>query len=201
MNMIGYLHGKITYVFADYCILDVGGVGYRVFVPASTGNLIKKGDNAEFFIHTAVREDAILLYGFATRAEYDTFMLLLSVTGIGAKAALNMLSGLPVAELTRAIAQKNAPLLTKLPGIGKKTAERIILELKDKISFDDGHEDDYVGEGVRPIANDIVTEATAALLALGYTQNEITPTLKRMAASDTVQEAIKSALKELARKD
>ena len=199
--MIGYLRGKVAYVFADYCLLDVNGVGYRVFVPASTGNLLKKGETAEFFIHTAVREDAILLYGFAAKAEYDTFMLLLSVTGVGAKAALNMLSGLPVAELTRAIAQKNAPLLTKLPGIGKKTAERIILELKDKISLDESDADEFAGESAGFVVGNITAEAAAALLALGYTQNEITPALKKSAAAKTVQEAIKSALKELARKD
>ena len=195
--MIGYLRGKTAHLFADYCIIDVNGVGYRVFVPTSTRHLMQKDANTELFIHTAVREDAILLYGFATKIEYDVFSLLISVSGIGAKVALNMLSAMPAAELTRTIAQKNVPLLTKLPGIGKKTAERIILELKDKISFDEADIGDFYEDA--PVADDIGEETAAALAALGYTRAEIAPALKKTATAKSVQDAVKIALKELGR--
>ena len=197
--MIGYLRGKAAYLYADFCLLDVNGVGWRVFVPTSTRNALKQGGDAELFIHTAVREDAIHLYGFATKNEYDTFVLLLGVSGIGAKVALNMLSAMPAAELTRAIAQKNAPLLTKLPGIGKKSAERIILELKDKISLNESDDEEFSPDV--SVTDDLVSETTAALIALGYSRAEISPALKKIGAVKTVQEAIKLALKELSRKE
>ena len=197
--MIGYLRGTVAFLYTDRCLLDVNGVGYRVFVPASTHNLLKTNESAELFIHTAVREDAILLYGFATRGEYDVFNLLISVSGIGAKVALNVLSAMPAAELTRAIAQKNATLLTKLPGIGKKSAERIILELKDKITLGEQNEGNE-GAADAPPADDLAAETTAALTALGYSRAEIAPALKKIGAANSVQAAIKLALKELARK-
>ena len=127
------------------------------------------------------------------------FLLLISVSGIGAKAALNMLSTMSAADLTRAIAQKNATLLTKIPGIGKKTAERVILELADKMSFDES--DTGTITEILPPEGDTAAETTAALLALGYTRAEISPLLKKTAKAKTVQDAIKIALKELSRKD
>lgn len=197
--MIGYLHGKVLKLDTDYCLLDVHGVGYRVFVGGMTRSRLRMGEDAELFIHTAVREDAILLYGFQTSEEYDTFQLLLSVSGIGPKVALGILSAITVEQLALAIRQKKSAVLTKLPGIGKKSAERIILELKDKVAVPDGmataSETEF--DVVEQAGDDMMSEAGAALAALGYTQAEIAPVLKKAATCDSVEAVIKFALKEL----
>ncbi len=194
--MIGYLTGQVKFLFADCCILDVGGVGYRVHIPAGTRNNLQKGDRAELFIHTAVREDAILLYGFSAKEEYDIFTLLISVSGVGAKVALGILSAVSVGRLCRAISGRETATLTKLPGIGKKTAERIILELKDKISMDiSDSNDDFIN--VRPAAADADDEAAEALAALGYQRAEITAALQKADKGNSIQDTIKNALKYL----
>ncbi|MDU2066354.1 MAG: Holliday junction branch migration protein RuvA, partial [Sporomusaceae bacterium] len=131
--MIGYLKGQISHLFTDYCFIDVQGVGYRVFIPLSTRQKLSVGLTATLFTSLQVREDAMLLYGFFTQAEYDLFIHLTSVSGIGPKVALSVLSVMKPEEVQAAISQKNVALLTKIPGIGKKTAERLILELKDKL--------------------------------------------------------------------
>ena len=195
--MIGYLRGRIAHLFADHCLLDVQGVGYRVFLAASTGSRLRKGEDAELFIHTSVREDAILLYGFYTREEYDAFQHLISVSGIGPKVALGILSTITVERLFRAIRQKESAILTKLPGIGKKSAERIILELKDKV-WTDGEEPSMEETDALP-ADDMLSEAMAALVSLGYSQTELGPVLRKTKDCANVQDVIKMALKELNR--
>ena len=195
--MIGYLRGRVAHLFADHCLLDVQGVGYRVFVAASTRSRLRKEEAAELFIHTSVREDAILLYGFYTREEYDAFQLLISVSGIGPKVALGILSAITVERLFRAIHQKESAVLTKLPGIGKKSAERIILELKDKVKTE-GEEAPAAETEALP-GDDMLAEAMAALVSLGYSQSEIGPVLKKAKDCATVQDVIKAALKELNR--
>lgn len=199
--MIGYLRGKVAKLSADYCLLDVHGVGYRVFVGALTASHLHTGEEAELYIHTAVREDAILLYGFHSQEEYDTFQLLISVSGVGPRVALGILSSITVEQLSLAIHGKKTAVLTKLPGIGKKSAERIILELKDKISVPEG-EDSQAELGTAdtvPLGNDMLSEATAALVSLGYTQAEIHSVMKKAGTGKDVQEIIKLALKELNR--
>ncbi len=197
--MIGYLRGKVAKLYADCCLLDVHGVGYRVFVGGMTRSKLRMGEDAELFIHTAVREDAILLYGFHTSEEYDTFQLLISVSGIGPKVALGILSAITVEQLAIAIRQKKSTVLTKLPGIGKKSAERIILELKDKVSVPESMEavSEAEFDGSEQVGDDMMSEAGAALAALGYTQAEIAPALKKAVNCDSVEAAIKFALKEL----
>lgn len=199
--MIGFLHGKVTYLLPDYCLLDVQGVGYRVFVAASTRSRLQVGEDAMLFTHLNVREDAMVLYGFYSQQEYDLFQLLISVSGVGPKVALGILSAISVENLCRAIQQKQAGILTKLPGIGKKSAERLILELKDKVKFagDTSESDLLTMEMEESVGDDMVSEATAALLALGYTQAELTPVLKKAARCKTVEEIIKFALKEFAK--
>ena len=196
--MIGYLRGRVAHLFAEYCLLDVHGVGYRVFISSSTRSRLHKGEGAELFIHTAVREDAILLYGFSSQEEYDTFQLLISISGIGPKVALGMLSAITVEGLCRAIRQKQAAVLTKLPGIGKKTAERIILELKDKVAGEDEEESISLPE-TGETGDDMLSEAAAALASLGYARSELAPVLKKAGNCKSVQEIIKLALKELSR--
>ena len=131
--MIGYVKGIVTHIFRDSCFVDVHGVGYRVSIPASTMDKLVLNREITLFTYMSVREDAIVLYGFATQDEYDLFMLLISVNGVGPKVALGILSAASPDGFRLAVHQKNMKVLTKMPGIGKKTAERIVLELHDKI--------------------------------------------------------------------
>lgn len=195
--MIGYLHGKVTYLLVDCCLLDVHGVGYRVFIADSTRNRIHIGDEITLFTYLNVREDALLLYGFYNQEEYDLFQLLISVSGIGPKGALGILSAITIERLCQAIQQKQTAVLTKLPGIGKKSAERMILELKDKVSFTADTEDTAFTEESVP-ENDMLSEASAALLSLGYTQAEIAPVLRKGTQCTSVEELIKFSLREFA---
>lgn len=198
--MIGYVRGTVSHLLIDYCFVDVQGVGYRVFISSSTRGKLTTGQEATLFTYLNVREDAMMLYGFSTQGEYDLFLKLISVAGIGPKVALGILSAITEDHLCKAIQQKNVVILTKLPGIGKKTAERLILELHDKMSFvsaaDDGVEpaQEIAGE------SDVLTEAGQALAALGYTQAEFAPVLRRAVKFTTVEEIIKFALKEFARR-
>ncbi len=197
--MIGYLHGKVKYLLTDYCLLDVQGVGYRVFIAGSTRNQLRLGEEATLFTHLSVREDAMLLYGFYSQQEYELFQLLISVSGVGPKVALGILSAITVDGLCRAIQQKQSSVLTKLPGIGKKSAERLILELKDKVSFAGGVDEALnLTDLQETVGEDMMSEASAALLSLGYTQAEIAPVLKKAARLESVEEIIKFALKEFA---
>ena len=198
--MIGYLRGKITYVFSDFCFLEANGTGWRVFVPEMTLRNLHVGDEAMLFTYLNVREDAMLLYGFATREDYETFMLLISVSGIGPKGAMGILSSITVDRLCQAIQGKQVNVLTKLPGIVKKSAERLILELKDKLKPSGDISLDDTAEPVQEIADDKMSEAAAALSSLGYTAAEISPILKKAANLKSTEEIIKFALKEFARR-
>lgn len=195
--MIGYLRGKVMFLYTDYVLLDVHGVGYRVFIANSTRQKMRLHEEASLFVYTSVREDAIILYGFASQEEYDLFLLLISVSGIGPKVALGILSSITVEGLCRAIQNKQASILTKLPGIGKKSAERLILELKDKVSFAPEEEELLTIENDVEVGDDKIAEATAALQALGYTQAEITPVISKTAKYKTTEEIIKASLKAL----
>lgn len=193
--MIGYLRGKVMFLYTDYVLLDVHGVGYRVFIANSTRQKLRLHEEASLFVYTSVREDAIILYGFATQEEYDLFLQLLSVSGIGPKVALGILSSITVEGLCRAIQNKQASVLTKLPGIGKKSAERLILELKDKVAFDGGEQELLTIENEADVGDDMVAEAMAALQSLGYTQAEIAPIIRKTAKYKTTEAIIKASLK------
>lgn len=195
--MIGYLRGKVMFLYTDYVLLDVHGVGYRVFIANSTRQKLRLHEEASLFVYTSVREDAIILYGFASQEEYDLFLQLISVSGIGPKVALGILSSITVEGLCRAIQNKQASILTKLPGIGKKSAERLILELKDKVSFAPEEEELLTIENDVEVGDDKIAEATAALQALGYTQAEITPVIRKTARYKTTEEIIQASLKAL----
>ena len=191
--MIGYLSGKVKFLFDDGCILDVNGVGYKIFVDAQTRQTLTVDTAAEFFIHTAVREDAINLFGMANRATFELFELLLTVSGVGAKGALAIVSKISAADFARAVARQEIKTLTRLPGVGKKSAERILLELKDKVRGQ--------GAGVREqeIFGSARDEASEALEALGYTAAEISAAFQKAPANITTKQLIKFALKELKR--
>lgn len=189
--MIGYLSGTIKFFSGDDCILDVGGVGYRVSVDATTRQNLKVGATAEFFIHTAVREDAINLYGFESQSAFELFETLLTVNGIGAKSALGILSKISAEDFARAVAEQNLNALTNLPGIGKKSAQRILLELKDKLKSFSLPQQNFSAQ--------FAEEATDALEALGYTQAEISAVLAKAPKNFSTEQLIKFALKELNR--
>ena len=196
--MIGYVRGKVTHLFADSCFVDVNGVGYRVFIPQSTRQNVTKNMEVTLYTYLNVREDALLLYGFFSQQEYDLFIQLTSVSGIGPKVALGILSAITPADFVLAVSLKNFSLLTKIPGIGKKTAERIVLELKDKLGEPGQDNVINVGFEAAGTGGNIQTEAMQALMALGYSQQEISPVLRKAGEAQTVEEIIKIALKEFA---
>lgn len=199
--MIGFLRGRVAYIFPDYCFLDVHDVGYRVFISHQTRNQISVGTEVMLYIHTHVREDAILLYGFFSQEEYDLFQHLIGVSGIGPKVAQGILSAITANEFYHLIHRKDVKAITKLPGIGKKTAERIILELKDKLSaasFDvSDAADDTAALG--DAMGDMVSEAIEALLSLGFQQSEVQSVLKKKSDWESTEEIIRYALAELQR--
>lgn len=193
--MIGYVRGIASHIFPDHCFIDVQGVGYRVYIAGTTRQKLMVGKEATLFTHTHVREDAMLLYGFYTQDEYELFLTLLAINGIGPKVAMGILSAVDPNQFRVAIRSKNMSVLTKLPGIGKKTAERMILELKDKIG--DVTAEEFGETDIALSTGDIIDEAILALVALGYNQNEIMPVVKRIGKkTQSVEELIKLALRE-----
>ena len=198
--MIGYLKGVISHIFVNSCFIDVHGVGYRTYAPASTLDTLCVGQEAMLYTYMSVREDAIVLYGFATQDEYDLFMLLIGVNGVGPKVALDILSAGTADSFRLAVHQKDIKGLTKMPGIGKKTAERIVLELQDKIgpvaSEDAGAAD--LGNSAAPGLSDILAETLAALTSLGYSEQEVLPVAEsHLAGCTTVEQLLKETLKAL----
>ena len=186
--MIGYLNGKVKFLGDDdSCIIEVGGVGYKVTVDALTVQGLTLGATTELFIHTAVREDAITLYGMKNRAAFELFELLLTVSGIGAKGALAIVSKISATDFARAVAAQDVKTLTRLPGVGKKSAERLLLELKHKVRI-------KVTE-ISDTDTAAADEAAEALEALGYTADEISAAFKSAPADATTEQLIRLALK------
>lgn len=166
--MIARLSGILIEKTITHCIVDVNGVGYRVVVPLTTFyELPEIGQPVVIHIHTHVREDAIHLYGFHAREERDVFQLMISVSGIGPKLAINILSGIAAGELLRAVTEEDLKRLTGIPGVGKKTAERMVLELKDKASRL-GREGSAVGTAAAKTGDQMKEDALSALVNLGY---------------------------------
>lgn len=191
--MIGRLTGTLIEKMPPTICLDVGGVGYEIDVPMSTlYGLPDTGAKVTLFTHLTVREDAHILFGFASAQERATFRALIKVTGIGARTALAVLSGMSTEELADAVTRQETGRLTRVPGIGKKTAERLLLELKGKIGADFP-----AGAPGQPASNrdDILN----ALLSLGYSATESQAALKTLPADVDVAEGIRLALKSLAR--
>jgi holliday junction DNA helicase RuvA len=182
--MIAYLQGKLHEIGTDYVVILTGGVGYHVFVSKPTLNgLHALGGEIELKIHTVVREDSFNLYGFKTYNERELFLKLLQVSGIGPKLALTIISGLPPEELAEAIGKEDLLRLTAIPGIGKKTAERLIVELKDKIFglFSRSSAESSTAEMPLPIS--LSEEAISALTNLGYSRQEALKALKSISKS------------------
>jgi holliday junction DNA helicase RuvA len=191
--MIGRLSGILLEKNPPQLLIDCSGVGYEVDVPMSTFyNLPGVGEKVMLLTHLAVREDAHLLYGFGTAEERNVFKQLIKISGIGARTALSILSGMSVPDLAQAITRQEAGRLTRVPGIGKKTAERLLLELKGKLGADLG--------AAGGIAHDDATaDILNALVALGYSDKEASLALKQVPAGTGVSEGIKLALKALSK--
>ena len=188
--MIGRLHGPLVEKNPPQIIVDCHGVGYEVSVPMSTFyNLPALGEKVTLLTHFVVREDAQLLYGFATQAEREAFRQLIKISGVGPRTALSVLSGMSVGELAQAITLQEAGRLVKVPGIGKKTAERLLLELKGKLGADIGVP--------HHLASDAQADILQALLALGYSDKEAAISLKALPKDVGVSEGIKLALRAL----
>ena len=196
--MIGSLKGTVDSLGIDNCIIETaGGVGYRVFMPAAQLAQLTQGASVRLLIHTAVREDAIVLYGFLSQEYYDLFELLLTISGVGPKMALGILSAVKPDAFYLAVQSRDIKVLTKLPGIGKKTAERLLLELKDKVGPVAAESGDSFGEAVAAGGSGAVAEAIEALASLGYSNSEIMPVIKKIegAESKTSEEILKQALR------
>jgi len=191
--VIGRLTGRLIEKRPPTVVLEVQGVGYEVDVPMSTFfQLPATGVAVTLFTHMVVREDAHLLFGFATDEERQVFRQLVRISGIGARTALAVLSGLSVSELFHAVSTQDGVRLTRIPGIGKKTAERLLLELRDKLAA--GKEAVVAGS-----AASVRSDAVNALLALGYSEKEAVAALGKVAPEASVQDAIRQALKLLSK--
>ena len=190
--MIGKLTGRLDDKNPPQIVLDCHGVGYEVQVPMSTFyNLPEIGHQLSLLTHFVVREDAQILYGFATAPEREAFRQLIKISGVGPRTALSVLSGLSVAELAQAVTLQEAGRLVKVPGIGKKTAERLLLELKGKLGADIGLP--------HHASSDAQADILQALLALGYNDREAAAALKALPQEVGVSEGIKLALRALAK--
>ena len=201
--MIGSIKGSVSYLGPDFCLLDTAGsVGYRVFMPAAHLAQLALGAQVKVHTHTAVREDAILLYGFLSQEYYNLFELLLGVSGVGPKMALGILSAIKPEAFYLAVQSRDVKTLTKLPGIGKKTAERMLLELKDKVGAANGEAGSDFGESIASGGSGAVAEAMEALASLGYSNSEIMPVLKQIPDAEKLsgEEVLRQALKLFAKR-
>ena len=193
--MIGRLTGRLAAKATDHVLLDVGGVGYVVHIPLSTFYELPEAESpASLFIHTHVREDTLALYGFLTERERALFLLLMSVAGIGPKVALTVLSGMPPSDLVLALSKQDVRRLVSIPGVGKKTAERMVLELAEKVEKLGG--EPSAGAPATVAAEDVVS----ALVNLGYRKNEAEKATEAVARAGTPADFgayLKEALKRL----
>jgi Holliday junction DNA helicase RuvA len=197
--MIASISGKLRRKGTDYLVVDVSGVGYQVQVPLSTYcGIPEQGDDVSLHIHTHLREDSLSLFGFLTEAEKDMFLLLMGVSGIGPKLALTVLSSLSVADLSCAIGASDDARLCAVPGIGKKTAARMVLELKDKMA----HLVPSMAASSSASApeSDIARDVISALVGLGYKKPQAEETVRRIRDRRpglTIEELIREALSDL----
>ena len=197
--MFYYVNGTVTELEAGLAVIDCGGVGYACATTNYTLSQLKKGERAKLYTYLNVREDAVELFGFASQSELRSFKLLIGVSGVGPKAALSILSSTTPQQLAMAVVMGDEKALTAAPGIGKKIAQRIILELKDKLAREQGSFDAGSGGPVRmPTQDNKAGEAAAALAVLGYGSQEIAAALKGIdMASLPLEEIIRQSLKKM----
>ncbi len=200
--MISYLHGELAAVEKDKIIVEVSGIGYGVFVPGQTFSMLPPiGEKIKIYTYMNVREDAVQLFGFLTKDELEIFKLLITVNGIGPKGGLGILSNLSVDELRYSVLSGDVKSICKAPGIGKKTAEKMIIELKDKLDIEDvlnnaqGTASAQIASSTTDVAH---TEAIQALVALGYGNAESLRAVKAVALENpTTEDILREALKKM----
>lgn len=199
--MISYIKGRLEIKSKDYIVVDVGGIGYKIFMSETAINELEKGKEVKIFTYMKVREDDISLYGFLNNEELVTFELLISVGGVGAKSAITILSNITPSKFALAVITNDVNTLKKLPGIGAKTAARIILELKDKMKTVQSIEENKNEEIKEAIVLDNkANDAVEALCVLGYTRKDVEKVLSNIDTNKlTVEEIIKQGLKYLGR--
>lgn len=199
--MISYIKGILEIKSKDYIVIDVGGIGYKIFMSETAINELEKGKEVKIFTYMKVREDDISLYGFLNNEELVTFELLISVGGVGAKSAITILSNITPSKFALAVITNDVNTLKKLPGIGAKTAGRIILELKDKMKTEQSIEENKNEEIKEAIVLDnTANDAVEALCVLGYTRKDVEKVLSNIDTNKlTVEEIIKQGLKYLGR--
>lgn len=201
--MISYIRGEFVAVEKEKVIIDVGGVGYGIFVPESAmGLLPQMGNEVKLYTYLNVREDAMQLFGFLTRDDLEIFKLLIGVSGIGPKGGLSILSKLTADDLRFAIMSGDSKAISAAPGIGKKTAEKVIIELKDKLDIEQilNPSDSETKSAIKmdSSANEVQSEAVQALVALGYGSTESLKAVNKVNSENmTVEEVLKQALKNL----
>ncbi|MBS4955727.1 MAG: Holliday junction branch migration protein RuvA [Clostridium sp.] len=199
--MYEYIKGKYIGINKDYVIIENNGIGYKIFTSGATmAEMPKVSEEVQLYLEQIVREDFIGLYGFKDREELEMFKLLISISGVGAKAALSLLSISRINNLKYAIIMEDDKHLCRAPGIGKKTAGRIILELKDKIKTDEVSEGVDIQQGfvdIAPSNSNAIGEALGALLALGYSEKEAESALKKVNREESVENIIKECLRVL----
>lgn len=202
--MISYIKGLLAEKMEDSVVIEAQGIGYQIFVPLSVlSELPGVGESIKIFTYLNVREDAVTLYGFLSRQDLNMFRQLIGVTGVGPKSALGILSALTPDTLRMAVLSGDAKTISKAPGVGAKTAQRIILDLKDKVKAEDVL---FAGEGMEPVPADIGgtgeigKEAVEALTALGYSSGEAGGAVKKVTITEdmTVEDVLKKALRHLA---
>lgn len=202
--MIAYIIGEITEIDENRIVLEQNQMGYNILVPSSVTNVVRSGQEFKIYTYLHVKEDAIQLFGFLTRDDLNIFKLLLGVNGIGPKAALAILSVLSADELRFAVLADDAQAIAKAPGVGKKTAQKLILELKDKLNLQDTIEH-KLSQGERSITGNAVfdhaakQEAVEALVALGYSSSDALRAVRKIEGVETmtVEEILKAALKNM----
>lgn len=199
--MFAYIKGNLEVKTTGYVVIDVNGIGYKIFMSETAIEKIGEiGENVKVHTYLRVREDDMSLYGFNTNEELRMFELLLQVSGIGAKSAITILSNITPSSFALAVITNDVAKIKALPGIGPKTAQRIILELKDKIKTEEAiSEDKSININEQVIDNKKIAEATSALQVLGYSRKEIEKAIQKVDNGLTVEEIIKIGLKNLAR--
>lgn len=201
--MYAYIKGSLEVKTTGYVVIEAGGIGYKIYMSESSIQALGElGETVKVYTYYRVREDDVSLYGFKTNEELRMFELLLSVSGIGAKSAIGILSNIAPSSFALAIISNDVAKIKQLPGIGAKTAQRLILELKDKLKTQELQENDEVADNVKSAIekNDKYTEAEAALQVLGYSRKEIENALAKIDTIEmTVEDMIRKGLRNLAR--
>lgn len=196
--MFAYIKGKVEYIATDCIVIDNGGIGFKINTSTNTSGKLSLQDTVKIHTHLSVREDDMSLYGFYTEDELSVFRLLISISGIGPKGALAILSTLSIDELRIAVLSDDYKAIAKANGVGVKTAQRVVIELKDKFKLEDVLSDSVSKDDLQDTAsNDIITETAMALTSLGYSNVEALRAIKKVPDTDdmSVEELLKASLK------